>query len=270
MSQYLGPCKTGATTASDSYAPATLSGATDWTWVLHEWSTNNCTTGPQSEDADNTLGFNVASATTYANSTLTTQQTTFAASTPLTGTVAKTSGGANTTLAGTGTSFLTQLAIGDTIAVPHAGGTDFRRVTAIATNMSLTVNLAWSTSATGQTATKSRQVYVTVAGLEQGENDYSTTWVLPGGAPRALTRAAEATTEPIRLLQATCRTPHPPTSSTSRATAPTTGTGSRTTTRRTVRSSRPRTRAPGSSRSPGTARIPPRSTSSASTRLRRP
>ena len=181
VSQYLGPCKTGATTASDSYAPATLSGATDWTWVLHEWSTNNCTTGPQSEDADNTLGFNVASATTYANSTLTTQQTTFAASTPLTGTVAKTSGGANTTLTGTGTSFLTQLAIGDTIAVPHAGGTDFRRVTAIATNTSLTVNLAWSTSATGQTATKSRQVYVTVAGLEQGENDYSTTWVLPGG-----------------------------------------------------------------------------------------
>ena len=112
--------------------------------VLHEWTSNTCASGPQGEDADNLLAFNVARATTYANSTLTTQQTTFAASTPLTGTVAKTSGGANTTLTGTGTSFLTQLAIGDTIAVPHAGGTDFRRVTAIATNTSLTVNSAWS------------------------------------------------------------------------------------------------------------------------------
>src|SRR4051794_27859833 len=34
-SAYLGSCKSGATTATDSYAPTTASGAADWTWVLH-------------------------------------------------------------------------------------------------------------------------------------------------------------------------------------------------------------------------------------------
>ena len=79
VSQYLGPCKTGATTASDSYAPTTTSGASDWTWVIHEWTSNTCASGPQSEDADNTLGFNVAQATAYTSSALTTTATTFPA-----------------------------------------------------------------------------------------------------------------------------------------------------------------------------------------------
>ena len=79
VSQYLGPCKTGATTASDSYAPTTPSGLADWTWVLHEWTSSTCASGPQSEDADNTLGFNVAQATAYTSSALTTTTTAFPA-----------------------------------------------------------------------------------------------------------------------------------------------------------------------------------------------
>ena len=79
VSQYLGPCKTGATTASDSYAPTTPSGLADWTWVVHEWTSSTCVSGSQSEDADNTLGFKVAQATAYTSSALTTTTTAFPA-----------------------------------------------------------------------------------------------------------------------------------------------------------------------------------------------
>jgi hypothetical protein len=78
-SQYLGLCKTGATTASDSYAPTTPSGSTNWNWVLHEWTSSTCASGTQPEDGDNTLGFAVAQATAYTSSALTTSTTAFAA-----------------------------------------------------------------------------------------------------------------------------------------------------------------------------------------------
>ena len=58
-SVYLGSCKTGSATPSDSYAPTTISGSSSarWKWVVHEWTSDNCTTGSQSEDADNTFTF---------------------------------------------------------------------------------------------------------------------------------------------------------------------------------------------------------------------
>jgi hypothetical protein len=164
----------------------------DYEWVLRQYSgatdaaaltACNADTDGLGNDREKTDSkeFNVAKATVYANSALTTQQTSFGAATTLTGTVAKTNGGS--TLTGTGTAFLSQLAVGDTIAVPHSGGAgvDFRRVTAISSNTCLTVNLAWSATASGQTASRSKQAYVTVAGLEQNQGDYSVTWLLPSG-----------------------------------------------------------------------------------------
>ena len=78
-SVYLGSCKTGSATPSDSYAPTTISGSSSaqWKWVVHEWTSNNCTTGSQSEDADNTFTFPVAQPTVYSDSGLTTPQTIF-------------------------------------------------------------------------------------------------------------------------------------------------------------------------------------------------
>ncbi|QQG41414.1 MAG: chitobiase/beta-hexosaminidase C-terminal domain-containing protein [Candidatus Woesebacteria bacterium] len=77
VSMYLGACKTGSTTASDSFTPTTVSGSSSWTWILHEWSSNTCSSGPQSEDSDNTLAFNVAQATAYTTSGLSTTTTSY-------------------------------------------------------------------------------------------------------------------------------------------------------------------------------------------------
>jgi hypothetical protein len=67
-----------------------------------------------------------------------------------TGTVTK---NATTTIAGDGTSFLTEIGIGDRISIPGGGGTDVKTVTAIASDVSLTVATATTYSASGQTAT---------------------------------------------------------------------------------------------------------------------
>lgn len=180
VSVYLGSCRTGATTATDSYTPTTVSNATDWTWVLHEWSTSNCSSGALSEDSDNTKAFNVARASVYANSALTILQNTFGSlPVALSGTVSKTNGA--TTLTGSGTAFLSQISVGQVIAVPHTGGRDVRRVTAITSNTILTVNDPWQATSSNQTASRLIQAYVTVAGLQQGQ-DWSVTWILPGGA----------------------------------------------------------------------------------------
>jgi len=80
-SKYLGPCRTGSTTISgDSYTPTTLSSdnSHQWTWTVHEWTGSDCSTGPQSEDNDNTQAFSVAGVTTYSDSSLTTLKTVFA------------------------------------------------------------------------------------------------------------------------------------------------------------------------------------------------
>jgi hypothetical protein len=77
-SVHLSACLTGATTATDSYTPVTLSNATAFRWVLHEWTSSTCASGAQGEDADNTLAFNVAQATAYTSSALTTPTTTYA------------------------------------------------------------------------------------------------------------------------------------------------------------------------------------------------
>ena len=76
-SVHLSACLTGATTATDSYTPVTLSTATAFRWVLHEWTSSTCASGAQSEDADNTLVFNVAQATAYTSSALTTTTTSY-------------------------------------------------------------------------------------------------------------------------------------------------------------------------------------------------
>src|SRR5436190_11869341 len=174
----LSSCTTGVGTINASFTTLStdLSNSSDFQYILHEWGSTDCTT---QQKADTTKTFDVARATVYSDPSLTTQRSSFGSGTDLTGTVAKTSGG--TTLTGTGTSFTTQLAVGDVISVPHAGGTDVRRVTAITTNTSLTVNLAWSASASGQTATKLAQAYVSVSGYERGTNQNSVTWNLPGG-----------------------------------------------------------------------------------------
>src|SRR4029077_3408416 len=59
--------------------PTTISGtaAQQWKWVVHEWTSTNCTTGPQTEDADNTREFAVAEVKTYSDATLTTLKTVF-------------------------------------------------------------------------------------------------------------------------------------------------------------------------------------------------
>jgi len=69
----------------------------------------------------------------------------------LTGTVAKTATSA--TLAGTSTAFLTELSVGQVIAVPGTA-TEKRVVIAIASNTSLTVNSGFVNSASGQTAAR--------------------------------------------------------------------------------------------------------------------
>ena len=69
----------------------------------------------------------------------------------LTGTVTKTAGSA--TLAGSGTSFTTELSVGQVISVPGTAA-ERRVVTAIASNISLTVSATFANTAAGQTATR--------------------------------------------------------------------------------------------------------------------
>ena len=70
-------CQTGSTTATDSFSTGALSNAADFKWVLHEWTSSTCASGAVTEDADNTLTFNVAQATAYSDSGLGTPQGTF-------------------------------------------------------------------------------------------------------------------------------------------------------------------------------------------------
>ena len=177
-SRSLSSCISGVTSTDSSFTTLAtdLSNANDFQYVLHSWNNSTNCTGTLKDFPE---PFNVAKATVYSNPALTIQQSSFGSGTALAGTVAKTSGG--TTLTGTGTSFTTQIAVGDVISVPHPGGTDVRRVATITNNTSLTVNLAWSATASGQTATKLAQAYVSVAGYPQGTNQNSVTWNLPGG-----------------------------------------------------------------------------------------
>lgn len=75
----------------------------------------------------------------------------FTSAANLTGTVAKTA--ASATLTGTGTAFTTELSVGQVISVPGTAA-EWRVVTAIASNTSLTVNSSFANSASGQTATR--------------------------------------------------------------------------------------------------------------------
>lgn len=76
----------------------------------------------------------------------------------LTGAVAK---AATTTVTGTGTVFLSELAIGDVIRVPGGTGTESRIVSAIANDLSLTVSVAFTTTASAQTGSRVDQRQVT-------------------------------------------------------------------------------------------------------------
>ena len=69
--------------------------------------------------------------------------------TALTGTVAK---NGTTTITGTSTLFTTQLSVGQQISVPGGGGTEVRTVSAIASDTSLTVSVAFANTASSQTA----------------------------------------------------------------------------------------------------------------------
>lgn len=71
----------------------------------------------------------------------------------LTGTLTKASGSA--TIAGSSTLFSTELVAGDVINVPGGGGADYLTVTVIGSNTSLTVAVAPTHSASGQTASRS-------------------------------------------------------------------------------------------------------------------
>lgn len=71
-------------------------------------------------------------------------------SVPLTGTVAK---AGTTTLTGTGTRFLTELGIGQIIRVPGTAN-EYKAVAAIASDTSLTVDIAFAQTASSQVATK--------------------------------------------------------------------------------------------------------------------
>jgi hypothetical protein len=67
----------------------------------------------------------------------------------LTGTVAKTN--ASATVTGTGSTFTTQLVSGDVIRIPGGTSTEDRTVLTIASDTSLTVTVAFTTTASGQT-----------------------------------------------------------------------------------------------------------------------
>jgi hypothetical protein len=169
-------CKTGVTSYSETYAPLTVSTTTDFTFTLHEYTGTTCS---DASPAGFSKTANVAQATVYADSAMTTPLTIFSAPVTLSGTVAKVTNA--TTLAGTGTSFTTQLSVGSVIAVPNTGGREVRRVIAIASNTSLTVNEKWTTTASGQTALKVEPAYVAVAGLRQSINDWDVYWINPSG-----------------------------------------------------------------------------------------
>jgi hypothetical protein len=76
----------------------------------------------------------------------------------LTGTVAK---AASTTVTGSGSVFLTELRAGDVIRIPGGTSTETRIVSAIASDVSLTVTVAFTTTASGQTGLRvsQRQVF---------------------------------------------------------------------------------------------------------------
>jgi hypothetical protein len=70
----------------------------------------------------------------------------------LTGTVTKEA--SSTTLVGSGTAFLSELTVGQVIKVPGTAN-EYRTVSAIASDTSLTVSAAFENNASGQTATRS-------------------------------------------------------------------------------------------------------------------
>jgi hypothetical protein len=86
----------------------------------------------------------------------------FTSAAAITGTVTKTS--ASTTLVGSSTAFTTDLSVGQIIDVPGTA-VERRVITAIASNTSLTVNVAYGNSASGQTATR---INSTITFLEAG------------------------------------------------------------------------------------------------------
>jgi hypothetical protein len=80
----------------------------------------------------------------------------------LTGTVAK---NATTTVTGTGSAFTSQLVSGDVIRIPGGTSTEDRIVNVITTDTSLTVTVAFTTTASGQTGQRIAQRQIVQTGF---------------------------------------------------------------------------------------------------------
>ncbi len=107
-------------------------------------------------NVDNNIGFDSERTDTNAFH--------FSSAAALTGTVTKTNG--STTVTGSGTAFTTELSINQVFTIPGGGGTDTVVVTAIASNISLTVAVAPLRTASGQTATRVNYAVAIPAGQD--------------------------------------------------------------------------------------------------------
>jgi hypothetical protein len=103
----------------------------------------------------------------------------------LTGTVAK---NATATVTGSGTAFLSQLVAGDVIRIPGGTSTEDRTVLAIASDTSLTVTAAFTTTASGQTGQRvaHRQV------IQEGTASGAAVTAVPGAAADTTLKAANS------------------------------------------------------------------------------